>query len=145
MYEDRIPEDPETREDYGFHRCQNGYEKPHLLGLYAGLFKVFEVKSDQVHEWRLGGILPEKIVELFSTLPEGSRGGYYPWFLRHKYILEPGNIVTEPEWTAESDFQQREQNARRYLDPEDRKTPLSALTLFAKKTLLLLLQFYSLQ
>ncbi|GAB1316378.1 hypothetical protein MFIFM68171_06588 [Madurella fahalii] len=31
-------------------------------------------------------VLEEKIIELFSALPENCRGGYYTWFLRHRAI-----------------------------------------------------------
>lgn len=37
VFLDKIPDDPQTIDDYGFSRCETWNQKSHLLGLYKGL------------------------------------------------------------------------------------------------------------
>ncbi|KAF2026863.1 hypothetical protein EK21DRAFT_91991 [Setomelanomma holmii] len=89
IYEDQIPNDPRTVEDYDFGRCQTCAEKPHVLGLYGGLIRHEMVFSKDLHKWRTEGRLVENIVAAFSAIPAKSRGGYHPWFLQNQGMFEP--------------------------------------------------------
>jgi hypothetical protein len=59
---DELPDDPQTREDYGFSRCEKLEEESHLGGLYTGLFKVLDVSSEELDQWRKSGVLTENII-----------------------------------------------------------------------------------
>jgi hypothetical protein len=88
VYQDRFPEDKQTCEDYGFSRAHTSGAKSKLLGLYGGLIKYFEVSPQEIHKWMVGGTLVQEIKATFEKVPEGNRGGYYPWFLENQYLLD---------------------------------------------------------
>jgi hypothetical protein len=54
----------------------------------------------QIHEWSVGGTLVREIKVVFETMPERYRGGYYPWFLEHQYVLARTTPIPSPktEW-----------------------------------------------
>ncbi|KAK0615560.1 hypothetical protein B0T17DRAFT_497172 [Bombardia bombarda] len=133
-FEDLIPQDPQTREDYGFHRCRDRKEESHLFGLYQGLLKGFDVSSEKLHSWRTEGTLVENIVELYSGVSEAHRGKYYPWFLQHRYILEQQDDASIPAPLSEDEYiAERFADARQHLDPDDRDREISDLTPFGKQ------------
>ncbi|KAI0329665.1 hypothetical protein GY45DRAFT_1324804 [Cubamyces sp. BRFM 1775] len=97
---DEIPTDEETRRDYGFTRAAalGWYAESNLLGLYYGLLFVSDVSPDELHRWRLEGRLVEGIKSVYEPIPPEHRGGYYPWFLQHQYLLEapdPASAIGE--------------------------------------------------
>lgn len=85
---DRLPQDPETCEYFGFTRCRDWRDQYHLLGLYQGLILSLDIGAIQLNEWREKDILVSKIIEAFSKLPEHNRGSYFPWFLGNQHILD---------------------------------------------------------
>lgn len=114
--EDDIPKDEETREDFGFTRCRHSNEESHLFGLYRGLLYL-DVSPVELDTWCQKDILASKIIETFSAVPEESRGGYFPWFLRNQHVLDRSTPRPSPHslkatWLDE---------ARALLDGEDRK------------------------
>lgn len=82
------PDNSQTCKDYGFTREFDNDKRCKLLGLYIGLMERLEVKPRTVHKWRTSGKLVEKIQAAFETLPPGSRGGYYPWFMENLWVLD---------------------------------------------------------
>ncbi|PKK41903.1 hypothetical protein CI102_14284 [Trichoderma harzianum] len=54
---DRIPQDSETREHFGFTRCRGWRDESQLLGLYQGLIRVLGIQAIQLNEWRERDIL----------------------------------------------------------------------------------------
>lgn len=116
---DRIPQDSETREHFGFNRCRDRRDQSHLLGLYQGLILPLGIRAIQLNEWREQDILVSKIIQAFSKLSENNRGAYFPWFLRNQYILD--NSTPPLQLVGEDNALHRAVNAARpYLDPEDR-------------------------
>lgn len=103
-----------------------------MFGLYIGVIKYHEISSEDLHRWRTAGLLANKIIELFSALPERSRGGYYPWFLRNRHVLQEGYEATRDEDNVMALVEKMLANARRYLEPDDRNVPVQYLTPFAK-------------
>ncbi|KAJ7716594.1 hypothetical protein DFH07DRAFT_354324 [Mycena maculata] len=89
VYDDMFPDDPQTNEDYFFTRVRTPHDKTQLLGLYIGILKFQEVKASTLHEWRISGAMVKNIKALYEAIPSESRGGYYPWFLKHLDIFEP--------------------------------------------------------
>lgn len=131
---DRIPEDPQVREDYGFERCKKRQDESRLCGLYTGLLKYNNVKAEELHRWKTAGVLAEKTIEVFSKIPEHCRGGYYKWFLDNRYVLDiNGTTLARDEDDAEKYVQERYAEARGYLDPQERNMPLEELRPFAKQ------------
>ncbi|KUI65363.1 hypothetical protein VM1G_11265 [Cytospora mali] len=116
---DVLPEDEQVRDDYGFSRCRSRMEDSHLLGLYGGVFKAFEVSAPQVHAWRQSGELTKRIIELFSERGKSYQGSYYPWFLRNQHLLDES---TPPfDWNGrDNPLIQAIEAARPYLSAEDR-------------------------
>jgi hypothetical protein len=102
---DRIPQDSETREHFGFTRCRGWRDESQLLGLYQGLIRVLGIQAIQLNEWRERDILVSKIIEAFSELAENDRETYFSWFLRNQHIL---NNLTSPlqptDWQISSQF-----------------------------------------
>lgn len=85
---DEIPDDPQTMEDLGFDRCKTWFQQSHLLGLYIGLFQGLNVSSDEIDSWNRNGTLIENIISKYETLPKHKQGGYFPWFINNRHILE---------------------------------------------------------
>jgi hypothetical protein len=87
---DVMPSDPAVLEDYGFNRCSYP-EKTQLLGLYQGLTLMsrwMRPTALELHEERLRGNLVERIITTFEKIKDkDARGGYFPWFLKNRYIL----------------------------------------------------------
>ena len=100
--ENLFPEYLQTCKDYGFNRAATMEEKTNLFSLYIGtyatLFKVgssfsnvvyalaallgmLKVPPKTTHDWCVRGVLIDEIKAAFYELPEGYRGGYFPWFL----------------------------------------------------------------
>ena len=88
VYGDLVPDDEPTRLDYGFSKALTPGNESKLLGLYIGLIKVMNVEPKTLHRWRLEGSLVREIKAAFEAIPEQYRGGYYPWFLEHQYVLD---------------------------------------------------------
>ncbi|KAK0762955.1 hypothetical protein N5P37_004481 [Trichoderma harzianum] len=122
---DRLPQDPETCEHFGFTRCRDGREKSYLSGLYQGLVYL-DVEAIQLNEWREKGILVSKIIEAFSRLSEQNRGGYFPWFLRNQHILDSSTPPLQLDG-KDNPLQRAINAARPYLDLEDRDKDLQQL------------------
>jgi hypothetical protein len=87
---DRMPTNPEVLEDYGFNRCAFP-EKSMLLGSYQGLTMLPRwsyVITQELHQQRLSGDLVEAIIKAYEERSQkGARVGYFPLFLKNRYIL----------------------------------------------------------
>ncbi|OJJ45984.1 hypothetical protein ASPZODRAFT_152236 [Penicilliopsis zonata CBS 506.65] len=121
---DEIPKDGQTREDFGF-------AQSHLLGLYGGLL-LYVDRSDispvTLHRWQQEGLLASRIIEIFHTIPEGSRGAYFPWFLQNQHLLDTSTSARQTRHDQNSNPILRALNAARsYLEPEDRDKDPSKL------------------
>lgn len=90
--EDKLPEDPGTLEDFGFSAFLSFEGRSKLLGLYIGLL-CQNISTRTLHKWQVDGNLSDKIVSTYVTLPENNRGGYFPWFLENRHLLE--NVMTK--------------------------------------------------
>jgi hypothetical protein len=137
---DELPTDPQVRQDYWFDRCQNKNEESHLGGVFAGLvhYHPNHITREELHQWRSdpGGnpYLVAKIVEKFEELPNNSRGGYFPWFLRYRTRFElPDCYRSIPRAPCPmTQLQNMQARARKYLAPEDQHKDVEDLTPFAK-------------
>ncbi len=86
------------------------------MGLYQGL-RLQNVTPEDFHKWRIECTLISKIKEIFYNIPEQNRGGYFPWFLEHTYVLHRQIDRQEAiEKMVATFFNQ----AQSYLDPADR-------------------------
>ncbi|KUI59264.1 hypothetical protein VP1G_11072 [Cytospora mali] len=107
-------------------------EESHLLGLYGGVFKAFEVSAPQVHTWRQSGELTKRIIELFSEREKGYQGSYYPWFLRNQHLLNESTPLFD--WNGrDNPLIQAIESARPYLSAEDRNKLPSEIQPSAKR------------
>ncbi|KAJ6623180.1 hypothetical protein B0H10DRAFT_1909635 [Mycena sp. CBHHK59/15] len=98
--ENLFPDNVHTCEAFGFTREFSVENRSKLLGLYIGLIEHLEISHKKVYQWQKDGTLVENIKVAFSVLPEGSRSGYYPWFLKNQWVLDrtlpqPGDPVDE--------------------------------------------------
>ncbi|KDQ50000.1 hypothetical protein JAAARDRAFT_165152 [Jaapia argillacea MUCL 33604] len=96
VHDNLLPEDVQTLNDFGFVRAFTLENRSNLLGLYIGLMDPnrLGVKAKTVHKWRLNGTLAQEIIAAYNTLPAHSRGGYFPWFLQNRYVLD--NSLPQP-------------------------------------------------
>ena len=116
IIEDRLPEDPQTRIDYGFDRTLSFVEESNLLGLFQGL-RLMDITREQVHQWRLEGLLVDKINEHYKLIPETHRGKYHSWFTENQHLLD-GSMG--PIESIQSKIDRWIIEAQPYLEPEDR-------------------------
>ncbi|KAI4933930.1 uncharacterized protein J4E92_003600 [Alternaria infectoria] len=128
--EDLIPEEEEVLEDFGFNSVEFGQGRSYLFGVYAGLYRSGRFSAEDFHNWRIEGILTEKIKEFFYSLPEDSRGGYFPWFLENLPVLE---TPTTKQQATQNLVASMFAKARPYLDNEDRNKALDELMPEAKR------------
>ncbi|KAI4657951.1 uncharacterized protein J4E78_006341 [Alternaria triticimaculans] len=130
LAEDLIPEEEEVLEDFGFNSVNFGQGRSYLFGVYAGLYRSGRFSAEDFHNWRIGGILTEKIKEFFYSLPEDSRGSYFPWFLENLPLLER---PTTEQQAMQNLVASMFAKARPYLDIEDRNRALDELMPEAKR------------
>lgn len=126
-----MPEDEDVLEDFGFHNVPFGRDRTYLLGVYEGLYLSGEFSAEDIHEWRIGGILVDKIKEFYYSIAENSRGQYFPWFLKNFSVLERPKTKDEAQQKLIATFYDK---ARPYLDIEDRNKTARDLKPEAKGT-----------
>ena len=110
-------EDDDVLKDFGFNNVLSAGDMSNLLGVYRGLYLSDKFSSEDVHEWRIGGILADKIKEFYSKIPERFRGQYFPWLLENLYVLKRPVTKDEAQQKSIATFHDK---ARPYLDIEDR-------------------------
>lgn len=133
---DFMPEDEAALEDFGFNSLSSNGDKSYLLGVYRGLYLLEDFSSWDLHQWRIGGVLIDKIKEVYYKIPEDSRGGYFPWFLKNLYVLERPTTKDEATENFIATFFDK---ARPYLDIEDRNKTARDLMPEAKRNSYILL------
>ena len=126
-FADEYPQEPSVLEDFGFHHFHDFKSRSNILGLFIGLVCHLDVGDRQLHRWQIAGTLKKNIIAKFSILPQGSRGGYFPWFLEHDWIFEPAKTTTKHDQVSAW-----AKSANHILDEEDRARPLSQLQPEAK-------------
>lgn len=137
---DQLPADPQVRQDYWFERCHHKSEESWLFGVFSGLLHYHpdRITREELHQWRSdpGGdrSLVARIVEKFEELPEKHRGGYFPWFLgdRARFELPDGHESIPRAPSPETQTQNMQAKARKYLAPEDQHKEVKDLTPYAK-------------
>ena len=81
-------EDDDILEDFGSNDALSEGDKSQLGGPPGGLYLSGKFLAEDIHEWRVGAILVDKIKECYYSIPEGCRGQYFPWLLKNLYVLE---------------------------------------------------------
>ena len=121
LVEDLMPQDEDVLKDFGFNSVLSDGDRPYLLGVYGGLYLSGKFSAEDLHKWRVGGILVEKIKEFYYSIPEGSRGEYFPWFLKNSNVLDHSITQEESQKMMIATFFDK---ARLYLESKDRtRTP----------------------
>ena len=115
--QDLLPPDEDVLEDFGFNNVPFGGNRSYLLGVYQGLYRSGRVSSEDIHEWRVTGILADKIKEFYYEIPETHRGQYFPWFLKNIHVLDRPISKEEAQQKLIATFYDQ---AKPYLDIEDR-------------------------
>ncbi|PVH95836.1 hypothetical protein DM02DRAFT_689266 [Periconia macrospinosa] len=122
--EDIIPVDEDVLQDFGFNNVFDASDRSRLFGLYQGIRLFGDITSSDLHEWRVKGIMVEKIKEIYYMIPESNRGQYFPWWLKNLHRLEKPATKEEAERSFAETFFDK---AKFYLDPRDRNTHPSEL------------------
>ena len=112
-----MPEDEDVLQDFGFNNVLIGEDQTYLLGVYGGLYLSDKISAEDIHKWRIGGILVDKIKEFYYRVEEIHRGQYFPWFLKNLHVLEGPVTEDEAQRRLIATFYDK---ARPYLDIEDR-------------------------
>jgi hypothetical protein len=63
LAEDSIPVDYDVLQDFGFN-VLDASDRSHLFGLYQDIRLFGDITSNDLHEWRINGIMVEKIKEI---------------------------------------------------------------------------------
>ena len=116
--DDLLPQDEAVLEDFGFNNVLSIGDKSFLLGVYGGLYLSGKFSTEDIHEWRVKGILADKIKEFYYSIAEGCRGQYFPWFLKNLHVLQRPMSKDEAQQKLIATMHDK---ARPYLDIEDRK------------------------
>ncbi|KAL9619822.1 MAG: hypothetical protein Q9160_005562 [Pyrenula sp. 1 TL-2023] len=116
LIEDLIPKEEDVLKDFGFNNVPVG-DWSSLFGLYRGLYLSGDFSAEDMHEWRVGGILADKIKEFYYDYPEHVRGQYFPWFLKNTHVLERPLTKDEAQQKVIATFYDK---AKPYLDIKDR-------------------------
>ncbi|KAJ6028506.1 hypothetical protein N7540_004082 [Penicillium herquei] len=135
VIKDKLPKDEGAREAFGFNRCSHWREEFRLLGLYRGLLLFLhdrEISPVELDKWQENGTLTREIIERFHAIPEHSRGGYFPWFLRNQHVLDNSTPVPQLQG-PEHPILRALDAARPYLEPEDRDKDLCELQPIEKR------------
>ena len=112
-----MPQEEDVLEDFGFNDVLLGGDQTYLLGVYGGLYRSGKFSAEDIHEWRVGGILVDKIKEFYYSIAEDCRGQYFPWFLENFHVLERHMTIDEAQQRLIATFYDK---AKPYLDIEDR-------------------------
>ena len=131
LVDDLMPQDKDVLEDFGFNSVLYSENMTNLLGVYRGLYLSENFSAEDIHEWRVGGILLDKIKEFYYSIKENFRGGYFPWLLKNSYVLERPMTKDEAQRKFIATFYDK---ARPYLDIEDRNKTARDLEPEAKGT-----------
>ena len=110
-----MPQDEDVLEDFGFNNVLIR-DTTHLLGVYGGLYLSGKFSAEDIHEWRVRGILVDKIKEFYYSIPENSRGQYFLWYLKNFHLLERPMTKDEAQQRLIATFYDK---ARPNLDIED--------------------------
>jgi hypothetical protein len=97
--DDRMPDDPDVLENFGFQNLVSYNDRTNLLGLYIGLLKYLEITADELNLWQKEKSLVTNIIRVYSEATTFTGGAYFPWFLKNTHILEDQtdtNNVTAP-------------------------------------------------
>ena len=130
LAEDLIPQDEAVLEDFGFNNVLSVEDQSSLLGVYEGLYLSGKFSTENIHEWRVRGILADKIKEFYYSIAEGYRGQYFPWFLKNLHVLQRPMSKDEAQQNL---IETMHDKARPYLDIEDRKKTARDLKPEAKR------------
>lgn len=131
MADDSMPQDEDVLQGFGSNHVLLSGDGPYLLGVYRGLYLSDKVSAEDIHEWRIGGVLVDKIKEFYYRIPENCRGQYFPWFLKHLYVLERPMTKDEAEQNLIATIYNK---SRPYLDVKDRDKTARDLKPEAKRT-----------
>ena len=112
-----MPQEEDVLEDFGFNNVHLGGDQTYLLGVYGGLYLSGKFSAEDIHEWRVGGILVDKIKEFYYSIAEDCRGRYFPWFLKNFHVLDRPMTIDEAQQRLLATFYDK---AKPYLDIEDR-------------------------
>lgn len=127
--DDILPEEEEVLEDFGFNNVTFRKGQTMLFGVYQGLYLSGNFSAEEIHEWRVEGILDDKIKEFYYNIPERVRGKYFPWYLENFNALERRMTKDEAQETLIATFYDK---AKPYLDIEDRNKTARELKPVAK-------------
>ncbi|RYO72865.1 hypothetical protein AA0113_g595 [Alternaria arborescens] len=130
LADDRMPDEGDVLEDFGFNNTSSYQDRTYLLGLYIGLYLSGGFSAEDLHEWRTGGILAEKIEEFYYGIPEKSRGGYFPWYLQNRHVLSRPGTEGEGSQHLIATFYDK---VKSYLDVKDRNKTAKELKPEAKR------------
>ena len=137
-----MPPEEDVLEDFGFNNVLSSGDRSYLLGVYGGLYRSGKFSAEDIHEWRVKGILVDMIKEFYYSIAEDSRGQYFPWFLKNLHVLDRPMTKNEAEQNLKATFYDK---AKPYLDIEDQNKTARELKPEAKATSYNLLAVISLQ
>ena len=109
-------DDGEIEDHFHFNRFLRGYQRTNIFG----------PSPQEVHWWRIEGSLVENIIQLFESVPERSRGSYYPWWKDNLHIF---NRTMEVVDSCHAEFMEYPMSQ---LDPADHDKEINDLEPEAK-------------
>ncbi|KAH3941460.1 hypothetical protein HBI56_197890 [Parastagonospora nodorum] len=125
-----MPSYEDVLEDFGFNNVTFRQERNFLFGVYPGIYLSGGFSSKDLNDWRVAGVLVNKVKAIYSEIPETRRGRYFPWFLENLHVLDQPMSKEEAQQKLVVTLYDK---AKPYLDIEDRSKAFGDLKPQAKR------------
>lgn len=105
-HDEVFPDDPQTREDFGFHKVCTQVERNRLLFLYECLVRVAKWDSRKIHTWRSENQLAtemRRICQLKMSNP--LIDACFSWFLANEHLVDTSTPAPTDTEIVESFYQ----------------------------------------
>jgi hypothetical protein len=76
--DDRMPDDPDVLENFGFQNLPSYHDRTKLLGLYKGLTRYLEVTAEELNLWQQEKSLITNIIRVYSEASSFGGGNLLP-------------------------------------------------------------------
>jgi hypothetical protein len=114
--DDRMPDDPDVLQEFGFENLPSYHDRTKLLGLYLGLTRYLKVTAEELNLWQKDKSLVTNIIRVHNEQTSITGGAYFPWFLQNTHILEDQQDSNDNDGVPR--FIEK---AQTFLEPADQK------------------------
>ncbi|KAJ7600425.1 hypothetical protein C8J56DRAFT_1156816 [Mycena floridula] len=122
----RLPDDSQTLEDFGFDRLPTYSSQAHLLRIYMDLIMHMSIPTTDLHRWQINMVLAENVTRIFTDFPPRDQADLM-WFKYNISIFDAPSKSPE-KYTSTNRQIRMAAAARQLLHPEDCEVDLNDLS-----------------